>query len=104
MQKHKGSRRPFDSYRNKPVTRSREDADERIKEFLQIVKTDPSQFKELAVKYSECSSCERGGDLGTFGKGQMQKAFEDAAFKLKVGEISPVVETESGFHIILRIE
>lgn len=71
---------------------------------MQQLKYKPESFQELATKYSECSSCQRGGDLGHFGRGDMQKPFEDAAFNLKVGEISGMVETDSGYHIILRIE
>lgn len=59
-------------------------------------------FAELARDYSDCSSAKRGGDLGPFGKGAMQKPFEDAAFALKVGELSEPVFTDSGVHIILR--
>ena len=46
----------------------------------------------------------RGGDLGHFARGTMQPAFEEASFALEVGEMSGVVETNSGVHIILRIE
>lgn len=57
---------------------------------------------DLAQKYSDCSSAKRGGDLGPFQRGTMQKPFEEAAFALKVGEMSQTVDTDSGVHIILR--
>lgn len=59
-------------------------------------------FEELASQFSDCSSAKRGGDLGPFGRGQMQKPFEEAAFNLKVGEMSGPVWTDSGVHIIKR--
>ena len=54
------------------------------------------------MEKSECGSALKGGDLGMFGRGQMQKAFEDAAFALQPGELSGIVDSESGIHIILR--
>lgn len=59
-------------------------------------------FSELAAKYSDCSSAKRGGDLGPFSRGAMQKPFEEAAFALKVGDLSFPVITDSGIHIIQR--
>jgi NIMA-interacting peptidyl-prolyl cis-trans isomerase 1 len=61
------------------------------------------RFKEIAAEFSDCSSAKRSGDLGAFGHGQMQKAFEDASFKLRIGEMSDIVETDSGVHLIYRI-
>ncbi len=60
------------------------------------------RFAALASTESHCSSAQRGGDLGPFGPGQMQEAFESAAFALQVGELSGPVFTDSGVHLILR--
>jgi peptidyl-prolyl cis-trans isomerase C len=57
-------------------------------------------FERLARQYSKCPSAQRGGTLGSFGRGQMVKPFENAAFNLNVGEVSEPVKTQFGWHLI----
>lgn len=61
---------------------------------------DGADFAELAKAHSNCPSAPNGGDLGFFPKGETTPAFEKAAFELEIGQISDVVETEYGYHII----
>lgn len=61
-------------------------------------------FATLAILYSQDGSAKNGGELGFVGRGELVKAFEAVAFKLKPGELSSIVETEFGFHIVQLIE
>ena len=109
LRKHAGSKRPK-SWRNPKITVSKEDAIEELQGIMEVLQEeagDPeglrATFEELAKTESDCSSAKRNGDLGFFGRKKMQPAFEKASFALKVGELSKMVETSSGVHVILRI-
>ncbi len=79
----------------------RKKARERAEALLAEVRRSPATFAEVARKNSQDpGSAERGGDLGFFGRGAMVKPFEDAVFAMKSGEISNLVESDFGFHII----
>ena len=86
------------------VVRSKEQARAIAEEVLRRAKAG-EDFARLAVDYSdEPGAGNRGGSLGRFGKGQMVGQFETVAFKLKVNEISEIVETGFGYHVIQRTE
>ena len=109
--KHRNSRRPA-SWRTgeQPITITKEEAIAKLQDFRQQCVSAMNEsagalsrvFAQLASVESDCSSAKRGGDLGPFGRGQMQKPFEDCAFSLKVGQLSGIVDTDSGVHILLR--
>jgi parvulin-like peptidyl-prolyl isomerase len=86
------------------VTRTREEAKRRAQEALLKVRGGAS-FEQMVKEYTdEPGGAERNGDLGVFERGTMVKPFADAAFSLKIGEVSEVVETKYGFHVIKRTE
>ncbi len=73
----------------------------KAEDVLGQIKKNPKQFEELATKYSQDpESAKKGGDLGAFGRGMMVKPFDDAVFSMKVNEISGIVESDFGYHII----
>ncbi|MCX8037946.1 MAG: peptidyl-prolyl cis-trans isomerase [Candidatus Sumerlaeia bacterium] len=86
------------------ATRSREEARALAEKVRREALEPGADFVALVRRYSEAPDKVRGGDVGVFDRGRMIQSFEEAAFALKPGEISAVVETRFGFHIIQRIE
>jgi len=77
----------------------------RAEELLKVARANPSEFPRLAKEHSQDpGSAEAGGDLGFFARGAMVKPFEDAVFAMKAGDVSEVVETDFGFHLIELVE
>uniref|UniRef100_A0ACD5UFY7 Uncharacterized protein n=1 Tax=Avena sativa TaxID=4498 RepID=A0ACD5UFY7_AVESA len=103
--KHEGSRRKA-SWRDPEgvaiSATTRDDAADLARALRDQIVAGELKFEAAATDNSDCNSAKRGGDLGPFEKGKMQKPFENAVIALKVGEMSDVVDTESGVHIILR--
>ncbi|KAL1694892.1 hypothetical protein GGG16DRAFT_122226 [Schizophyllum commune] len=99
--KHRDSRRPS-SWKESTITRSKEEAIEILRGYQAQIGGNPDKFAELAQAHSDCSSHSHGGDLGWFSRGQMQKPFEDTTYGLEVGQMSDVISTDSGVHLILR--
>ena len=77
------------------------DHDYEIQDLIKKIEEGQS-FEDLAKDFSKCPSGLQGGDLGHFSKGQMVKPFEEAAFSLEIGEVSGVVQTQFGYHLIKR--
>ncbi|MBW1842204.1 MAG: peptidylprolyl isomerase [Deltaproteobacteria bacterium] len=82
---------------------AKDKASKKIKE-IQKKLEDGEDFAALAKEYSEGPSNVKGGDLGYFERGRMVKPFEDVAFKLKPGEVSGMVETPFGYHLIKVVD
>lgn len=88
----------------KSAHRSRNEARDRAYEALQRIQAG-TDFDQVVVLYTdEPGGAARRGDLGRFTRDKMVKPFSDAAFKLQVGQVSSVVETPFGFHVIRRTE
>ena len=85
--------------RNQALGAAREKALQRIKAIRKRL-ADGAKFEEIAKNESDCPSRDKGGDLGTFTRGQMVKPFEEAAFSQEIGKVGEIVETPFGFHLI----
>lgn len=77
------------------------DAQKKINDLRKAAETNKEMFSSLALRFSEDAAAPSGGDLGWFTRGQMVKEFEAAAFATPVGQVSPVVKSTFGYHIIL---
>ncbi len=87
------------------ITRTDDEAKARATEALKKAKGGKVKFEDLVKEYSdEPGAAQRGGDLGKFRKGRMDPVFQAAVEKLKVGEVSDLVKTQFGYHIILRTQ
>jgi NIMA-interacting peptidyl-prolyl cis-trans isomerase 1 len=109
LKKHAGSRKPT-SWRVPVITATKEEARAELQTLLDVlrdVQDDKEELRatmeELARTESDCSSYKRNGDLGYFTRKKMQPQFEDTAFALQINELSDIIETSSGLHILLRI-
>lgn len=101
-----GSRNPVSRRTGEQVLLSQEDALRELQAYESKIISEGvhESFPKYASERSDCSSFKRSGDLGPFGRGQMQQPFEEAAFALQVGEMSGITSTDSGLHLIYRIE
>lgn len=99
--KHRDSRRPA-SWKDPNITRSKEEAIEILKGYEEQIKSGQTTLGDLATSESDCSSARKRGDLGFFAYKDMQESFSAGAFALKPGEVSGIVETASGVHLIER--
>jgi len=106
--KHAGSRKPR-SWKSDNITRTKEEAVEILKGHETTLRSLPQsdmkqKFIELASEHSDCPSAKKGGDLGLFERGKMQPTFEKAVEDTSVDELSGVVDTDSGVHLIYRTQ
>ena len=76
------------------------DSEDVCKEILAQIQNGEKTFEDAAKESSTCPSGQQGGDLGEFGRGQMVKEFEEAAFAAEIGAIVGPVQTQFGFHLI----
>ena len=76
------------------------DSEEKCNDILEKITSGEKEFEEAAKEFSTCPSGAQGGDLGEFGRGNMVKEFEEAAFAAEVGHVVGPVQTQFGYHLI----
>src|SRR5690606_21351558 len=96
--RHAGARNAGDD-----ITRTPAEARAEAERIRGLATADGADFAALAGEHSEDASADQGGDLGSLGRGRLAPAYEQAAFALRPGQVSAVVETEFGFHVIQRM-
>ncbi|MBP5510427.1 MAG: peptidylprolyl isomerase [Kiritimatiellae bacterium] len=82
---------------------SKDEAREKISSIRQKIICEGADFSDMAEKHSACPSAEQGGSLGWFGRGAMVPEFDKAVFSMQDGEISDIIETQFGYHIIKKL-
>jgi NIMA-interacting peptidyl-prolyl cis-trans isomerase 1 len=103
--KHTQSRNPISRRTNQTITMSKAEAMKELQQWESKLQGAGEQaFAKAAMERSDCGSCRDGGNLGMFSRGMMQKPFEDASFALNVGQMSGIVDSDSGLHLILRTQ
>jgi NIMA-interacting peptidyl-prolyl cis-trans isomerase 1 len=103
--KHSGSRRVAswrDPTGREIGSRSKAEAVKMLKEFKRLIENGSEDLSELAKQVSDCDTAQHGGDLGWFAANYMQPEFEEAVLGLDEGQLSGIVETASGVHLIMR--
>lgn len=103
--KHTGSRNPISRRTNEQITLTPDKALAELRIYENKINEEGvhEAFPKYCKERSDCSSFRNSGDLGEFDRGVMQKPFEDAAFTLQPGEMSSIISTDSGYHLIYRI-
>ena len=76
------------------------DSEDQANELLSKINSDEVSFEAAAGEFSSCPSKEEGGNLGSFGRGQMVPEFEEAVFNMNIGEVRGPVQTQFGYHLI----
>lgn len=104
MLKHVGNGCFADCIRKTRIDRTKEEAIKQIKDIRKKIRQDPAKFVDFVTEYSECPSWYNDGDLGSNWMIKMPKEFEDEGRTLEVGELSDIVETRLGVHVIKRLK